>query len=271
MVKKGFDLLEQSEISALLITRGEHGMTLLQKNAEPLHMPTKAREVYDVTGAGDTVISVLAAAIANNENIANAALLANIAAGLVVQKLGAATVTLPELRRALQRHYDSEFGITSEEELILAVADAKAHHETIVMTNGCFDILHAGHVHYLEQAKSFAQRLIVAVNDDDSVRRLKGNGRPINSLHDRMMVLASLRAVDWVVSFSEDTPARLIERVKPDVLVKGADYRVEEIAGSEQVLANGGVVKTIPFEFMTSTSKIMEAVVAVTQKTKEKI
>lgn len=247
IVSKGAALLQAHQLEALLITRSEHGMTLLQTGHAPLHLPTRAREVYDVTGAGDTVISVLAAGLAAGDSMPMAAMLANAAAGIVVQKFGAATVSVPELRRALQRQHDSELGVLTEEELLIAVADARAHGETIVMTNGCFDILHPGHIAYLEEAKRLGKRLIVAVNDDASVVRLKGPTRPIHSLAYRMTVLAALRVVDWVVTFSEDTPARLIGLVLPDVLVKASDYQLGQIAGAEQVLANGGEVKTLSF------------------------
>src|SRR3989338_4466893 len=207
-------------------------MTLLQQQQPPLHLPARAREVYDVTGAGDTVIAVLGAAVAAGTSLSQAAVLANTAAGIVVGKLGAATVTLSELRRALQRQQDSELGVLTEEELIITVEDAKAHGEKIVMTNGCFDILHPGHIAYLEQAKQLGDRLIVAVNDDDSVRRLnKGSNRPLNPLMARLQVLAGLRAIDWLVPFSEDTPETLIQKILPDILVKGGDYRVAQVAG----------------------------------------
>lgn len=255
--QKGMKLLKECQLAGLLVTRGEQGMTLLQENAEPLHLAARAREVYDVTGAGDTVISVLGAAIATGQALPEAAAMSNLAAGIVVQKLGAATVSVPELRRALQRHFDSELGILTEEQLMIAVSDAKAHHERIVMTNGCFDVLHAGHIAYLEQAKELGKRLIVAVNDDASVARLKGASRPINPLKERMAVLAALRVVDWVVAFSEDTPERLIKMVSPDVLVKGGDYAVHEIAGSEHVLSNGGEVKILGFVEGFSTTSII--------------
>lgn len=260
LVAKGNGLMRDFNIRALLITQGEHGMTLLQQNAEPIYLPTRTREVYDVTGAGDTVISVLAATLATGRSLEASAFLANIAAGIVIRKLGATTVSIPELRRAMQRNQNSEFGILSEEELMLVVADARAHKEKIIMTNGCFDILHAGHVQYLQEAKELGQRLIVAVNDDDSVCRLKGSKRPINSLKQRMSVLSALRAVDWVVSFSEDTPERLIKQVSPDVLVKGGDYRATDIAGADYVVAQGGTVKIMPFKPGHSTTQLIEKI-----------
>jgi D-beta-D-heptose 7-phosphate kinase/D-beta-D-heptose 1-phosphate adenosyltransferase len=261
LISKGFNLLNTHQFQALLITRSEQGMTLLQKDQPALNLPTRAREVYDVSGAGDTAIAVLAAALAVGQSLSMAAMLANVAAGIVVRKFGTATVSVPELRRALQRYSDAELGILSEEQLVIAVADARAHGETIVMTNGCFDILHAGHVAYLEEAKALGKRLIVAINDDASVTRLKGPERPINKLSHRMNVIAALRAVDWVVSFSDDTPQRLISRILPEVLVKGGDYpRAEEIVGAKEVLAKGGQVKILPFHEDYSTTGLIEKI-----------
>jgi len=254
---KAKPLLEKYELHAILVTRGAHGMSLICRDLPPVHIPTRAREVYDVTGAGDTVIATLGAALASNMNLHDAMILANAAAGVVVRKLGTATVSPAELRRAMQRQQDPWAAILSEEELILQVADAKAHGERIVMTNGCFDILHAGHITYLEQAKALGHRLIIAVNDDDSVKKLKGPTRPINTLEQRMLVLAALRAVDWVVPFSEETPERLITRVLPDILAKGGDYKVEEIAGSAQVIKAGGQVKIVPFVEGFSTTNVV--------------
>lgn len=267
--KKAVALLKHLEIEALLVTLGKDGMLLVQQHAEPYYLPTCAREVYDVTGAGDTVIAVLAAALAAGQSMEYAAQLANTAAGVVVGKLGAATVSVPELRRALQRQTGSHLNVLTEEELLLAVSDARAHGESIVMTNGCFDILHAGHVHYLDSAKTLGDRLIVAINEDDSVRRLKGSSRPFNALQNRMDVIASLRAVDWVVSFSEDTPARLIEAILPDVLVKGGDYRLEEVAGGDAVIANGGEVKVLEFVPNLSTTNVIRKIISAKKEWEE--
>lgn len=257
LIEKGQALLRQCDLQALLVTCGKDGMILLQRAQQPLILPAKAQEVFDVTGAGDTVIGVMAAAIAAGENFENAARLANTAAGLVVAKLGAATVSVPELRRALAQEQNAQTGVLSLAQLQLAVADARAHHETIVMTNGCFDILHSGHIQNLAQAKAMGDRLIVAVNDDASVSRLKGDQRPINPLADRMDVLAALRVVDWVVPFSEDTPARLIETILPNILVKGGDYRVDQIAGADVVIAHGGQVKILPLKSNRSSTRII--------------
>jgi len=260
LVSKGQQLIHAHALDSLLITRSEQGMTLLRSNHPPLHLPTHAREVYDVTGAGDTVIALMAACIAAGESLEQAAALSNIAAGVVVKKTGAATVSVAELRRAIQRQQTSDVGVLSEALLIEVLKDARAHGESIVMTNGCFDILHAGHIQYLEEAKSCGRRLVVAVNDDESVRRLKGQDRPVNSLEDRMSVIAALRAVDWVVSFSEDTPESLIKRLNPDILVKGQDYTIDQIAGAEHVLANGGKVETLALKPNRSTSNVIKKI-----------
>ncbi|MDQ2695657.1 MAG: bifunctional D-glycero-beta-D-manno-heptose-7-phosphate kinase/D-glycero-beta-D-manno-heptose 1-phosphate adenylyltransferase HldE [Pseudomonadota bacterium] len=247
LVDKGMALLRALDLEALLVTRSEHGMSLLRRDAGPLHLPARAREVYDVTGAGDTVIAVLAAGLAAGLELPEATALANLAAGVVVGKLGTASVTVSELRRALYAHDEPPRGVLTEAQLLQAVADAKAHNETIVMTNGCFDILHAGHVAYLEQARRLGCRLVVAVNDDASVRRLKGAGRPVNPLPSRMRVLAGLAAVDWVVAFAEETPERLICQVRPDYLVKGGDYDPQQIPGNRCVWEAGGQVVVMDY------------------------
>jgi D-beta-D-heptose 7-phosphate kinase/D-beta-D-heptose 1-phosphate adenosyltransferase len=186
-----------------------------------------------------------------------AARLANLAAGLVVGKLGAASVTPSELRVAQHDAGAPEAAIMDRDTLGHAVRQAKAKGERVVMTNGCFDLLHAGHVAYLRAARALGDRLIVAVNDDDSVRRLKGEGRPVTPLDQRMAVLAGLEAVDWVVPFGEDTPRDLICELLPQVLVKGGDYRPEEIAGHDCVTAHGGEVRVLPFLEGLSTSKTL--------------
>ncbi len=258
LVSRGREMMDELDLAALLVTRSEKGMLLLESGTEPLFLSTQAREVYDVTGAGDTVIATLAGALASGQDLASAAALANVAAGLVVRKIGAASVTPGEIRVALHQRGQGGRGLLDTDELQAIVAESRGRNERIIMTNGCFDVLHAGHVAYLEEAKSLGDRLIVAVNDDDSVRRLKGESRPINALEDRLLVLAGLAAVDWVVSFSEDTPARLIEKILPDVLVKGGDYRPEEIAGAKAVLNNGGEVRVLPFRDGHSSSRIID-------------
>jgi D-beta-D-heptose 7-phosphate kinase/D-beta-D-heptose 1-phosphate adenosyltransferase len=259
-LRRGRELRAALDLDALLVTRGEHGMTLFRAEREPLTLPTRAREVFDVTGAGDTVIALLAAGIAAGRDVAEAAALANLGAGVVVGKIGVATVSRSELQRAQHAQGSGGDGIVDLPNLLDVVAEARGRGERIVMTNGCFDILHAGHVAYLEEAKACGDRLIVAVNDDASVRRLKGAQRPINALEDRMAVLAGLAAVDWVVPFATDTPADVIAAVGPDILVKGGDYRVEEIAGADAVLARGGEVRILSFKPGRSTSATIEAI-----------
>jgi D-beta-D-heptose 7-phosphate kinase/D-beta-D-heptose 1-phosphate adenosyltransferase len=186
--------------------------------------------------------------------------LANLGAGIVVGKIGVATVTRSELQLALHRDGSGGDGVVALPELVALVAEAKARGERVVLTNGCFDILHAGHVSYLEEARSCGDRLVVAVNDDDSVRRLKGPARPITGLADRMAILAGLASVDWVVPFAEDTPAALIAKVLPNVLVKGGDYRAEDIAGGDAVRKNGGEVRVLSFKPGRSTSALIDAI-----------
>jgi D-beta-D-heptose 7-phosphate kinase/D-beta-D-heptose 1-phosphate adenosyltransferase len=164
------------------------------------------------------------------------------------------------LRRAIIAEQGAQRGVVTEEQLLLAIEDARASGERLVFTNGCFDIIHAGHVGYLEEARKQGDRLIVAVNSDASIRQLKGNGRPINPLDRRMAVLAGLEAVDWVVPFSEDTPERLLRRVKPDVLVKGGDYREDQVVGGSIVKVYGGTVKVLSFFDNCSTTSIVNKI-----------
>lgn len=260
LVERARNILVACSIDSLLVTRGEHGMILVRAQEPALNLPTRAREVFDVTGAGDTVIAVLGAGLSAGCTLEDAVYLANVAAGIVVGKVGTATVSTAELRAALRETKQSQFGILTPDELCVAVHDARAGGETVVMTNGCFDILHAGHVRYLEQARKLGDRLVVAVNDDASVTRLKGYGRPINSLADRMAVLAALGSVDWVVPFSEDTPEQLICAVRPTILVKGGDYREHEVAGGACVKAQGGRVTILPFLENRSTTRIIDTI-----------
>lgn len=256
LLTKARQLLQQHDIPTLLLTRGEAGMTLIQ--AEQVHsLPAQAKDVFDVTGAGDTVIAVMALSIAIQKPLTEAMYLANLAAGIVVGKVGTSTVSMLELTRAMHGDRDSSFGIVSEEELAQLITAAKAHGERVIMTNGCFDLLHAGHVTYLQQAKALGDRLIVAVNSDASVKRLKGEIRPINGLKERMSVLSALACVDWVVPFEEDTPERLYCRVLPDVIVKGGDYSSDQVAGGDCVVKAGGEVIILSFVAGHSTTSMI--------------
>jgi len=260
LVARGQQLLKELELEALLITRGEHGMSLIRSGEPELHIPARARDVFDVTGAGDTVISVLASALAAGSPLPEAVALANIAAGLAVTRVGTVAVSGPELRREVQRDGGSDRGVMTRDQLALAVADARAHGEKVVFTNGCFDIIHAGHVGYLVEARKLGDRLVVAINDDDSVKRLKGEGRPINPVERRMAVVSGLESVDWVVSFSEDTPEALLDAVRPDCLIKGGDYGVDQVVGADIVTAYGGEVKVLSFLDDCSTSAIVDRI-----------
>lgn len=269
MLRKANLILQQYQLTALLITRGEHGMTLLPRGQSEYHLPTRAKEVFDVTGAGDTVIAVLATTYAAGCSLSDAMALANAAAGIVVSKLGASTVSLPELQQVLQQHQDDPGGVVNKEQLQFAVNEAKEKGQRIVMTNGCFDILHAGHVHYLKQAKLHGDKLIVAVNSDASVERLKGDGRPLNSLDKRMAVLAGLSAVDWVVPFDQLTPEQLISDILPDVLVKGGDYQGKDIAGGDVVVDNGGRVQIVGIVEGCSSSHLLDCLNQETEEERE--
>ena len=247
------------DLNALVVTLSERGMLVVSQDSDVL-LPTRARQVYDVTGAGDTVIAALGAGIAAGRDIEGAAALANLAAGLVVRKIGVASVTPSELNLALHGHGEGGRGLLTREEAVVVAREARERGERLVMTNGCFDILHKGHVAYLQEAKARGDRLLVAVNSDESVSKLKGKDRPINPLEDRMEVLAGLAAVDWVVPFGEDTPEELISMILPDVLVKGGDYTPEAIAGGKAVLENGGTVEVLRFFEGRSTSAIVDSI-----------
>ena len=260
MVRKGQQLLQDCELSALLITRSEHGMTLLMEGGEVHHLPAQAREVFDVTGAGDTVIATLAASLGAGVPLDSATQLANLAAGIVVGKLGTATTTVQQMQRALAAQQVSDHGIVEEGQLQRSLAAARARGETIVMTNGCFDILHAGHVTYLEEAARLGDRLVVAVNIDQTVRALKGEDRPVNPVANRMRVLAALGCVDWVVPFTEETPERLICAIAPDYLVKGGDNDPDKIPGAACVREAGGKVAVLTYVDGVSTTRIVSSI-----------
>ena len=256
LIEKGRALLARYQIPTLLLTRGEAGMTLIEK--DQVHsLPAQAKDVFDVTGAGDTVIAVMALGVSLNIQLVESMYLANLAGGIVVGKLGTSTVSIQELTRAMHGARDSLYGIVTEQELAKLFARAKAHDEKIIMTNGCFDLLHAGHVTYLEQAKGLGDRLCVAVNSDASVKQLKGESRPINGLQERMTVLAALACVDWVVAFTEETPARLYCTLLPDVIVKGGDYSSDQVAGGDCVIKAGGEVKILQFVDGQSTTAMI--------------
>lgn len=269
IVESAHRIMQDCNIDSILLTRSEQGMSAITPDKK-VDMPAQVLEVSDVTGAGDTVIATLAMMMASGLELADAAKIANLAAGIVVSKLGAATVSPEELYQVVnkhlfsskQSHYQTPF-----EDVLQHIKFAKQSGERIVFTNGCFDILHAGHVHYLEQAKALGDRLVVGLNNDASITRLKGEGRPVNPLAQRATVVSGLASVDWVIPFGEvngdeydDTPYRLIEQVSPDVLVKGGDYTPETIVGADLVQQRGGEVAVIEFVDGCSTTKIIEKI-----------
>jgi D-beta-D-heptose 7-phosphate kinase/D-beta-D-heptose 1-phosphate adenosyltransferase len=268
-------ILMDCGIESMLVTRSEQGMSAITFEGK-LDLPAQVLEVSDVTGAGDTVIATLAVVMAAGLTLPEAANVANLAAGIVVAKLGAATVSPRELYRATnaalfkskKSHYQTPF-----DDVLKHIRFARHSGEKIVFTNGCFDILHAGHVHYLEQARALGDRLVVGINSDESVSRLKGVNRPVNKLKQRATVLTGLASVDWVIPFGEvkgdlydDTPFHLIEEINPDILVKGGDYQIDEIVGADLVLANGGQVKTIDFVDGCSTTGTIKTIQALNDK-----
>jgi D-beta-D-heptose 7-phosphate kinase / D-beta-D-heptose 1-phosphate adenosyltransferase len=251
----------------LLVTRGAKGMCLVGEDQPPLFIGAKAKEVYDVSGAGDTVIATAAAGIASGLPLEDAARLANLAAGIVVGKLGTQPVSIAELRAAAEFDGLSAEGgslgkVASIDAAKVLVQSWKATGARIVFTNGCFDLLHPGHIRLLQQARSLGDRLIVGLNADASIRRLKGPSRPILSELDRAALVGALACVDLVVLFEEDTPLSLIEAIKPDILVKGADYRIQEVIGGELVERYGGKVVLVPILDGYSTTGVITKVVA---------
>jgi len=254
-------LLDELELAALLITRSEAGMSLFLQGGEPLHIPTLAREVYDVTGAGDTVLAVLSLGVAAGLSFADAAHLANTAAGIVVGKLGTSTVTPLEIMEEVGRgQRDSSVKIKHLDVLVRVVESEKQRGKRIVFTNGCFDLLHVGHVKYLQKARSFGDLLILGLNSDASIRRLKGEKRPLIGEEERAHILAALDCVDYLLVFDEDTPLRVISALRPDVLVKGGDYTLEEVVGRELVESYGGRVELVTFVDGRSTTGIIEKI-----------
>ncbi|WP_337842710.1 bifunctional D-glycero-beta-D-manno-heptose-7-phosphate kinase/D-glycero-beta-D-manno-heptose 1-phosphate adenylyltransferase HldE [Rheinheimera sp.] len=266
MLESARAFMQKAELGAILLTRSEQGMSLITAS-DHHHFPAQVLEVSDVTGAGDTVIATLAVMLSAGFSLPEATELSNLAAGIVVGKVGAATVSPEELAQKLNKHLfrQGEHYQTPYDKVLQHIEFAKKAGERIVFTNGCFDILHAGHVRYLAQAKALGDRLVVGLNTDASVARLKGPQRPINSLEDRATVLSSLASVDWVVPFGDnaaenDTPLHLIQQVNPDVLVKGGDYSIDTIVGADFVLQNGGEVQVLTFVDGRSTSKVIRKI-----------
>ncbi len=257
---KAAQMCEELNLDAILITRSEKGMSLFAQDQQPRHFPTQAKEVYDVTGAGDTVVGLLASAMASNYTLIDAVKIANLGAGIAVSKLGTVSVTINELDSTLRMLTSRGKRVTDLNKLKKSISNAKQSNEKIVFTNGCFDLIHHGHIACLRDAKSRGDRLIVAINDDMSVKRLKGDSRPICTLQNRIAVLEELSCIDWIIPFSEDTPLELIRELKPDIFVKGGDYIKEELAEFELVSSYGGEVVIAPYIEGCSTTTIIESI-----------
>ena len=253
LIKAGFKLKKELNIKYLLVTLSEEGMALF--GDEFVQIPTIAKEVYDVTGAGDTVLAALGKFLKKSDNLINAMHFANTAAAVVVSKIGSATASLDEILE-IEKRVDNSADYKIVKDIEKTVKKLKSQNKKIVFTNGCFDILHIGHVKYLQKAKSLGDVLILGVNSNESVKRLKGAERPINDEYDRAYLLASMEVVDYVVIFEEDTPYELIKKVKPDILVKGKDYEGKEVVGSDIAKE----VQLIEFVNGKSTTKIIEKI-----------
>lgn len=255
------NLCYAADCKYVLVTLGADGMMLVTHSEIILRIKSVAQEVYDVTGAGDTSLAYLAAGLAQGKDIIEAVKIANYAAAVQVSKVGTGIVCPQEVRDMMYGrkggNFNKELSFYKEKGME-TVEKERAEGKKLVFTNGCFDILHVGHIKYLKEAKAMGDCLIVGVNSDASVKRLKGQARPVNTLGDRLALLSALEFVDYVVAFEEDTPEELIGAVKPDVLVKGGDYRMEEIVGADYVLGYGGTVTTIPLVEGKSTTGMIE-------------
>lgn len=250
------DIIQSLNLEGLLVTLGERGMTWFGADGGELYSPARAREVHDVAGAGDTVIAAVGCARALGWTTEKAMSLANLAAGLVVGKAGVATVSGQEMTHAV----NPADKLVDVVELAELGRSARGKGRRIVFTNGCFDLLHAGHVSYLQKARQLGDLLVLGLNTDASIRRLKGTERPVVGQEDRARIMAALDCVDYVVFFDDDTPIRLIEALRPDVLVKGGDYRPEDVVGRELVESYGGRLELIHFEAGKSTTAMIDKI-----------
>jgi D-beta-D-heptose 7-phosphate kinase/D-beta-D-heptose 1-phosphate adenosyltransferase len=254
----GTALLQKSGVDKLLITCGKDGMVLFEPDCKPYKISTNAREVYDVSGAGDTVVAVLGLGLAAGLTIRTAVELANTAAGIVVGKVGTATITRKELARTLkQAAEDSAVKHKSLDELVEICKKLHKNRKRVVLTNGCFDLLHVGHIRLFSASKQLGDALVVAIDDDDSVKRLKGSNRPVISSTERVGILSALNSVDYVVVFATSELEKVIEAVRPDVLTKGSNYESEEVQGRQLVEKLGGRVELIPITENISTTQII--------------
>ncbi|PHS79234.1 MAG: bifunctional heptose 7-phosphate kinase/heptose 1-phosphate adenyltransferase [Rhodospirillaceae bacterium] len=260
VIKACRQLITSCSIGGVLATRSADGMTLVLKDQDPIHLTAEAREVFDVSGAGDTVVATLALAIASGANWTQAATLANTAAGIVVGKSGTATVSSDELSHALHAQDLDAAGakVATLDQATTLVTQWRNRGYSVGFTNGCFDLLHPGHISLLSQSKQACDRLVIGLNSDASVKRLKGDSRPVQTEASRAAVLGALGAVDLVVIFGEDTPINLIEKLRPDVLVKGADYTIDTVVGADIVQSYGGKIVLAKLEDGHSTTNTIK-------------
>jgi D-beta-D-heptose 7-phosphate kinase/D-beta-D-heptose 1-phosphate adenosyltransferase len=251
-------LVDELSLEAAVLTLDKQGALLLESGSQPVLVPTVARQVYDVTGAGDMVLAMLAAARANGADWSVAVELANTAAGLEVERFGVVPIELDEVLLSLLRQKHEQLGkVRTLDQLLPELAAYRKQGQKVAFTNGCFDILHAGHVSLLRRSRQQADLLVVGLNSDDSIRRLKGPTRPVNAETDRLMVLSELQSVDYIVLFEEDTPLKLLETIRPDVLVKGADYARSQVVGGDMVESFGGRVVLLDLVEGRSTTNII--------------
>lgn len=267
LCRAGRSLRAALDLDALVLTRSEEGMSLFFRDGREEHMPTEAREVFDVSGAGDTVLSVIGLGLAAGLTLEDAARLSNVAAGIVVGKVGTSTVSPAEILDVIgRRHKDGDLKIHDSRILARFMDERRARGEKVVFTNGCFDLLHVGHVKYLQAARKLGDLLVLGLNSDASIRRLKGEKRPLIGQDERAHILAALDCIDYVVIFDEDTPHNLIATLRPDILVKGGDYTPAGVVGKELVESWGGRVELIRFVDGKSTTNIIEKILQAYQE-----
>ena len=255
--EKGVELSQKNDLDMVIFTRAEKGISVITAKGEKRDYPAVIQEVVDVTGAGDTVVSMLAMGIGAGLELSTCVKLANLAASIVISRFGAAQTTVEAIERAMS---PGQKTLLSREEIIEEIHQLKSAGKHIVFTNGCFDLVHAGHVKTFRKARSFGDVLIVGVNSDESIRRIKGPSRPIVSLENRMYLLNALSCVDYIIPFDEDTPQKLIEQIRPDVLVKGGDWAGQSIAGGDFVRSYGGRVEFVDLKQGLSTTSIIEKI-----------
>ena len=259
LIKKARDLIKKNSLIGLLITQGKNGMTFVSKD-KVIHRNSLVQDIYDVTGAGDTVIAIFSAYLNLGKTYEESMDMANIAASIVIKKIGTSTASKKEIYEIyeLKNKKPNKKIYISNSDILQKVETIKKRNKKIILTNGCFDVIHAGHIHLLENAKKLGDFLIVAINSDKSIKALKGNNRPINKLSARIEVLKALACVDLIVTFDELTPLKIIKMISPDYLVKGGDYKIKDVIGAAIVKANKGKVKIIKIKKGFSTTKILQ-------------